>query len=588
MGNGCRQVLIIQAKSARLLDNTRDVCGFAPGFGRERGRASMAWSAVYSATLLKGSENRWITAWELGMMPDGYMRHSKIDPALKERRAVIQLLHRVDRPDITYAELEQIAEELLGTGTQAGYILAQEIGKTEDLERLNRLTYLAAYIDDERIVAALSRLLFHPNRSREYKAQVLQSLERLGVDTEHGVYGGFLQRQEVLRLNLVETRRRMQNNAEAAVQFLYDAFYASPGQRLAMARLLLAESDPASTELLAYLVQISEESTWQQVLDMLGRTRTDASVTVLQELIRYAVAPELVASAERALRRLRFAGHPVPEAPQAGPAAHVRTWVSRVEGNGAQMIWMAAPGTGKLADTACFLLHEGRGLIDCFGEAQADLTDFVRASVQVELEDGGRSVPLDYAIDLLERSLGRSMEQGVPMPPELPFRLRRLQLQGLTPRLVPLLELDPIYRQRAEGPELKWPDVCDLFQEPVLDDWIITDPMFFNDVGKFYGRSRLGAVEVRRFVRRVFTEYVQPELPALRERLLRNAQWVEVTGESGALAERLRLAAAVLDAYPVDKNAFLQQFILKSVRDAREMLREGYDPTALLDDEYFD
>lgn len=528
------------------------------------------------------------------MMRDGYMRNSKVDPALRERRAVIQLLHGVDRPDISYAELEHIAEELLGTGTQAGYILAQEIGKTEDLERLNKLTYVAAYIDDDRIVAALSRLLFHPNRSREYKAQVLQSLERLGVDTEHGVYGGFLQRQEVLRLNLLETRRRMKTNPESAIQFLYDAFYASPAQRLAMARLLLADTEPESFELLGYLAEISEEPTWQTIVETLGRTRSDASVDTLQHLIRFAVDPGLVAGAERALRRLRFSGYGVASAPTTQSTDHLHAWVSRVEGNGAQMIWMAAPHSksartaADTADTVCFLLHEGRGLIDCFGEAKANLDEFIRTSVQVELEDGGRPVPLSYAIDLLERSLGVSIDQDVPLPPELPFRMRRLNLQRITPREAFPLAVDPAYEAQARSSDLQWPEVCDLFQEPVLDDWIITDPMFFQDVSKFYGRSRLGAVEVRRFVRRVFSEYVEPELPLLRERLLRNAQWIGVTTDNPTLAHRLQLAAAVLDAYPIDKNAFLQQFILKSVRDAREMLREGYDPTAPLDEDFFE
>ncbi len=511
------------------------------------------------------------------------MPHSKVDPALRERRAVIELLHRVDKPDITYAELEAVAEELLATGNQVGSVLAQEISNTEDLDRLNKLTYLAAYVDDDRIVNALSRLLFHPHRTREYKAQILQALERLGVDTEHGLMRGLFRRQEMLRLNLSELKRRMNNRAEAAVQFLYDAFYASPEQRSDMARLLSADGDAVSFTLLGYLAELGDEVSWRPIVTALGRTKSEHSVRTLQEIVRYAVEPQLVLEAERALRRLRFSGHTV------RPATwHFRedtsAWASRVEGNGTQMLWLAAyRGEGR-ADTVCFLVHEGRGVIDCFGEMHASWSGFIKSSVQEDLEDGGRSVPASYVLERVEHALAAGMQSGTPIPPELPFRIRCLQVRRLAPRLLAAPALVPL--ELDDVSDDAWREICDLFQEPVLDDWLISEPAFFQLVSGFYERERRGAAEVRRFVRRVYHEFVEPEMGLLQQRLLRNEEWMRVSGGEPEIADQLRLAAAVVQLQPADRNPFIQQYILKSVREAREMLREGYDPTLLSDDDF--
>jgi hypothetical protein len=506
------------------------------------------------------------------------MRNPKVDPALRERRAILELLQRVDKPEITYAELESIAEELVGAGSQAAPVLLQEIANTEDLDRLNKLTFLAAYLDDERIVEPLSRLLFHPNRSRAYKAQILQALERLGVDVNSGFYQSVVRRREALRLNLVELRRRLAVRPEAAIQFLYDVFYATADQRMATARLLLEERDAASLELAGLLAEISEDAVWKFVVEHLAHARSAEAATVLAGMAHFAVPPRLVSEAGRGIRRLQFSGHALPTMPVAAPE-HAVAWAGRVEGNGTQMLWIASRREGDTADTVCFLLHESRGLIDCFGEVRGSLSQFVQTSVQEGDDDGGRAVSLAYARQQIEHALFLSQGQGLPLPPEYPFRIRCLKLTPLHPRQAKAVE--PVARPAA--PE--WKALCELFDEPVMDDWLINDPGFFQLVALFFERGKFDKPEMERLIRRVYEEFVQPEVPMLRQRILHNGAWVAEWGGGESLVERLRTAAATLDEPAPEKNALVQHFILRSVREAHDMLREGYDPSVIYDDE---
>lgn len=508
------------------------------------------------------------------------MRNPKIDPALRERRAVLELLQRVDKPEITYAELEGIAEELVGAGSQAGAVLLQEIAKTEDLDRLNKLTFLAAYLDDERIVEPLSKLLFHPKRSRAYKAQILQALERLGVDVNNRFYQAVFRRREAMRLNLVELRRRLAVRPEAAVQFLYDVFYATTEQRLATMRLLIEDRDVGSLSLAGLLAEVSEDAVSKQVVAALARTRSPESAGALAAMARYAAWPRLVAEAGRGVRRLQFSGVALPELPVPRPEA-VRAWAGRVEGNGTQMVWLAALRDEKdSADTVCFLVHETRGLIDCFGEVRASLSQFVSGSVQEGDDDGGRQVSLDYAVQLVENALYLSYAQGLPLPPEYPFRIRCLNLAPVHPRRRPLTQ--PV----ALGQSPDWKGLCELFDEPVLDDWLINEPAFFQLVSAFFERGKFERPEMDQLVADVFREFVQPELPLMRQRLALNAVWVREWKGDESIALRLETAAATLDGDSAAQNPFVQHFILRSVREAHDMLREGYDPSLISDEDF--
>ncbi len=514
------------------------------------------------------------------MIPLIQMHSRTIDPALRERRAVLELLHRVDRPELTYAQLEGIAEELAGAGQQAGAVLAQEIAKTEDLERLNRLTFLAAYLDDERLVDTLARLLYHPHRSRTYKAHILQALERLGVDTDHRAYRNLFSRTEVIRLNLAELFRRMESQSEAAVQFLYDLFYAGDEQRLTTARLLLDDGSPAALDLAVQLAEVADPGTAAFVVQGLGRLRQVHSLRALEDLRRYSVSPVLRDEAARAMRRLGFAGvrpEPVP----ARELPPLKSWASRVEGNGTQLVWLALPTAEDRADTVCFLLHEGRGLIDCFGEVDTRLSQFEEHQVQVREPGMGAPVALAYARELLEQALEQGREQGLPVPPEFPFRVRRLGLADLHPH-APAAEAEV----RHDGPlsAERWETLIDLFGEPVLEDWMVEDPEFFQQAGELAPVERMRRMELDRFTRRAFLDYVAPELPQMRRRLMRNAAWARAIGADPALALRLEQAAATLAHPNPDENPFVRRFVHKSLADVQEMIRDGYDPSWLLDD----
>jgi hypothetical protein len=524
------------------------------------------------------------------------MHSHKIDPALRERRAVLELLHRIDAADMTFAQLEAVAEELAGAGPQAATVLALEIGKTEDLERLNRLTFLAAYLDDDRLIESLSRLLFHPHRSRAYKAQILQALERLGVDTDSRFYRKIFPRNEIIRLNLDELLRRMENHAEAPVQFLYDSFYASHSQRLATASLLIQRGGDTALGLAALLAEIAEPATWEFIIQELGRQRSAESARTLQSICTYTVVPAMEQEARKALRRLRFAGLVIAGKETSGSldaenelsdkSAALVSWASRVEGNGTQLIWLARPASPPaedLADTVCFLLHESRGIIDCFGEVRTSLRDFVENNVQAEDGGVGRLVPMAYARTLIEQALAMMEQQGVPLPPELPFRLRRLGLEKLRPSPAAAA---PIYAEALESVgQADWDALCGLFREPVLEDWIIDDPEFFQRASALREQPRVSRVEMERFVRRTFHDFIVPNVADLQQRLLRNEDWLRISDGDTKIADRLRAAAQTLERPDPDNNLFVRQFITKSLHDVQELVREGYDPSWLFDDD---
>src|SRR5512138_1791009 len=107
----------------------------------------------------------------------------KVDRSLKERLGVLQLLDRLKKENITYAEMDDIGNQLRKAGRSAVQPLLRKLWREKNGTLISKYTYLLDFLDDRYWFDQIIQIALHrKDLELEGKSAILATLEDCGVD----------------------------------------------------------------------------------------------------------------------------------------------------------------------------------------------------------------------------------------------------------------------------------------------------------------------------------------------------------------------------------------------------------------------
>jgi hypothetical protein len=371
-------------------------------------------------------------------------------------------------------------------------------------------------------------------------------LERYLDETVDPALAGRLpEAREIARQSAHEALRLAETTPLVLVEYAEQLLREPPEVVRQVLDVLIADDDPRMATLLGVIAAYAEPAEAARLIQTLSTLRTPAALLALATL-RVLLDPELQPLAERSLRKLQLAGVRVPERP---PLRAL--WSPLLAAQGQSLLWFIRPRTDDEAVLVIPVCHDRLGILQIEVNPAAALDMLPppapRGSIH-RLSLSGSPYPLLLAeIDphlglyLLDEALARLRERKAPRPGELVVFGPWLW-DAARPSAAALPEPPPAPAVPADA-------FTALFRHPAFVSWVWEVP----DVKRLMARDIADGIlsENGSAHRTVAQRLVEPETAALLAgRLLRQAQWLLLTGDEATAGVALAAREGVLSRHP--------------------------------------
>lgn len=462
------------------------------------------------------------------------MSDDRIIRGFGDRLAVEQAVRALAQAPNAF-ELERRARELAEQGEAVIPALLRHLD-TDNPTLRGGLGLIARHLDRDAIVPALRRAAADPRRPAAARLTAVMILERFLDETvDPALVGRLPDAREVARQSAHEALRLAETTPLVLVEYAEQLLREPPEVVHQVIDVLTEDDDPRMAELLGAIAAYAAPAEAARLIHRLGTLRTPAALLALATLQRL-LPPELQPLAERSLRKLQLAGVRPPE------RLPLRAlWSPLLGAQGQSLLWFIRPRADDQAVLLVLVCHDRLGLLQVETNPAIPL-DVVpppapRGGVH-RLSVSGSPHPLLLAeIDphlglyLLDEAIERMRKRKAPWPGDLVVFGSWL---WDSPRQAAALPEPP------SAPAASADDFIALFQHPVFVGWVWDVP----DVTRLAARNGVGGTltENDAVHRTVAQRLVEPETAALlADRLLRQAQWLMLTGD--AITAGIALAA---------------------------------------------
>jgi hypothetical protein len=502
-----------------------------------------------------------------------------IDRSFKERLGVLQLLERLKKDNITYAEMDDIGNQLRKAGRSAVQPLLRKLWREKNGNLISKYTYLLEFLDDHYWFDQIIQIaLKRKDLEVEGKSALLATLEDCGVDVTVPPFSVLLSCSPG---PLAESFPLLMDKGDDGILWLLEDFAC---MSLELKRTFLQElsrlEGTRALDFLKLLLWHDEPEVAAEVVATVGRIRLPQAATLLEEF--RPVAPDYLRDrVEQSLRRLSFVGIKSEAlSPPPCRAPFHSAYAGPLDGSGYRHLWMARWRPDGRIDTVDFQLHDRTGIKGVWGEWGELAVEYEDRAATRASEELVEPVTVDYALLLLRDALYRSREEGYQLPPE--FLLRRsLFVPGE-------IEATPYEPPFPAVPASVTPRLLALSGQLMEDEffagWTLANNRVYQAAEEWarleetHGDEALAA-ELEKLVAGFCQEEFQPILGEISRRLFLNADYLARVGVDGELV-RVTLAAAESmrqGTLPCHLHPFLRRYAMESMIAAREALAEGYD-----------
>lgn len=473
------------------------------------------------------------------------MARRRIITTLRDRRQVEAGLRQMLTAD-SEAQFRRQAQQIAALGSQVIPAIVGNLDRA-DARLRTAMGTVAALLNREEVVAALRQAILQPQRTDQGRMAAMIILERfLGQPPDEELLASLRDPEGAVLRSLEEVLSQAEGNPTVWIEYVRGLDRQEPDVVLAVIRALRRMGTRQAVEPLRMMAQDVRGEIAAEALQALSTLRLPQAGWALQTLLPI-VHPELRPTAERALRKLRFAGVAVEELPPPDPGW--RALVGPIDSLGRQNVWFLQPHrwTAQVRFLN-LLLADQAGAIEAVGYPQVPALmlppprplGFLH---DIALPDGsGAVLMLEASFDLGRRlvaeALARNRETQIPVAG--PLRLISPWLWGysgadsLPPPLLPELEA------RDEALIA----VSDrLLDHPAFITWTVRSQVLLQaaeESRRHPGRDR--EVWVRRLARELLSE------PGVRQvlsrRLTAMSEWLLLAGEE----PRARLALVTAGA----------------------------------------
>ncbi len=507
------------------------------------------------------------------------MEPTPIDRSFKERLGVLQLLERLKKDNITYAEMDDIGNQLRKAGRSAVQPLLRKLWREKNGTLISKYTYLLEFLDDRYWFDQIIQIaLQRKDLELEGKSAILATLEDCGVDVTVPPFSILL---SCTPGPLAETFPQLMDRGDEGVLWLLEDFAClSLEAKSRFLHELSRLDDPRVPDFFELLLWYDEPEVVAEVVAVLGRLRLPRAAALLEEF-RKGAPEDLKGKIVQSLRRLSFVGITAVAAPPpvARPSFH-SAYAGPLDGGGYRYLWLARWRADGRIDSIDFQLHDQTGIKSVWGERGETPAAYTeRASIRA-VEELVEEIPVEYALVLLKDALYRSRKEGYQLPPE--FLLRRTMFAP--EELVPAA-YEPSF---SSWPVTVTPKLlalsAQLFEDEFFAGWTLASSGVYEAAEEWalleenVSGEKLAA-GLEKLVARFCLKEIQPRLVEISRRLLLNADYFARARVDGELVKATLAAAESIGqfALPCHLHPFLRRYAMESLMAAREALKEGYD-----------
>ena len=504
---------------------------------------------------------------------------SKIITKLRERRQIEADLRELLAVS-SEVELRRRAQRIASLGSLVIQALVDGLDGA-DARMLTVLGVVATFLDREEVTQALRRAALQPGRCDRGRLGALTILEHfLGEPPDDDLLESLHDTEGAALASLDEVLAQAEGNPATLVEYVQGLDRQEPDVVLAVIRALRESGGPRTVEPLRMMAQDVRDEIAAAALDVLAGLRLPEAARALQSLVPI-VHPELRPSAERALRKLRFAGVEVRDLPAPDPAW--RALVSPVDGLGQQSVWFVQEGRwGAYVRVLNVLLNDRAGAVEAMGHRQVSpralppqrLLGYVH---DIVLPDGsGVMLALETTFDVGRRlvldSLAHNRETQIPVAAVLrllsPWLWEVAGAEVLPPRALPDL---------PEDVEPTLAGTRRLLDHPAFATWSARSEATFQaaqETLRHPGWDR--DVWVRRLAGELLADPLVAEV--LGQRLLSMSEWLWLAGEE-TWSQLALIAGQVFEGAQLSRHPFVLALVRRDLDLAMRNLKQQAGPS---------
>jgi len=501
----------------------------------------------------------------------------KIITKLRERRQIEADLRQMRQAN-SEVELQQQAQRIAALGPQVIPAIVGNLDRA-DSQLLTAMGTVALFLDRDEVAFALRQAVRQPQRTDQGRIGAVTILERfLGETVDDGLLTSLVDPEKVALSSLVEVLAQAAADPSVLIDYVQGLDRQEPDVVLAVGRALAEIGDQRAIEPLRMMAQDVRVEIAADAIRICATIRLPEAARALQTLIPI-IHPELRPQAERALRRLRFAGVRVEDLPRPDP--NWRALVSPVDGQGQRNVWFIQERRTAQVRFLNILLNDRFGAVEAVGYSQVSAHLLpprwpVGQLHDMALPDGSGAllmleVPFDVGRRLVLDALALNRETQIPVAGPLrlssPWLWALAGADALPPRVLP--ELTP------KGESL-WLASAQLLDHPAFATWTVQSEAILEAAEAL----RHKAWNRNMWVRRLSAEFVDEPVvvEVLSERLTAMSEWLLASGDKIrsriALATAWRLQAGAPPDLPLVKALVRRdlEFAVHSLMDEDEPL----------------
>lgn len=510
----------------------------------------------------------------------------KIINTFQQRRQLAQELAELGQTT-TEMEIQEVARRLVHA--YPADLLVTTVVKhldTPNSQLRGGLGHLATMLPPEEIGPALRAAAANRQHSAQTRLTAALLLERfLGETLPPGLLGDLGQTNEVALQSLREAVDEARRNRHILLEYVTQMYQAGESVPYMVMDLLEQLPPGDRVELYRLIAQGERPQVARTALQRLERLATvDHEPGAIRALhtLQFTLPPEPAAYAERALRKLAFAG-----ARYTPPAATGwRALLSPTDISGTYSLWLVQAPTARQQEGTLIglVVNPGHGILQTFASEtmpgdQLPPSRPIGQLVSVRTDNGGTAVLLEAPFDfcrwrlLAIHSAHWQATPTKPMPGDYQLyqdRIWEFDAPQPDPALAAYFgEGEALSPGELDGDALEQA-ATQLLAHPAMGGWTLHNRLLlqtFAPAGatlERIGLTELAAHVLRELARRPESE----QLVAVMAAGLRNqAAWLHMTGDVNG-AQRAHLLARALPALPFPQNPFLTHLITNSLRAA--------------------
>jgi len=516
------------------------------------------------------------------------------------KKEASNILSAISSASFSLEQIEASANKLGEFGDKALPFVARHLHKEKNDEALARLLYLIELLNDSSYTSVLKDILSSGqfrDSSIKTRVEIIATLKSYEI-TPFYSSGNFSGKdgEDAFIIWVERVLEDFQSREYRAISLLEEILLGGDEQKQLIVKISAALGKTA-VPFLSILAGSDTKEAASLAIKCLGRIKDEKAVFALKELIATSWDSEIIAEAERALRRLSFSGFDTASI-KLSTNTHLpegsKLYASPIDGLGNINLCLAINKGNSRFETTFLLSNDETGIIDAFGSSNMKAKELFEMLTETGKETAIQEVSAAYFFDILNNALHLNEKYGLALSPE--FHYRKQSFKQLLNSRPYSPEFDSLSKQNVKVDNTLLNKGARLFKRDEFDGWIISTPTSFDFAEKLIAleteKKCIAGIKKNRLLNDFCVEIITPIQKQLSSRLLMMADFLCRNDEDKETIDIILATALHLrqcNSQMLGELSFLKAMAEKSMRHCIEALNDGFDLRDFEDDfEEFD